>query len=137
MLFNSYIFVFAFFPASLLLYHLLAARGWTRAAHVAIVASSVFFYAWWDWRFVGLLAEPDAALLIHADHVWRSVQGMLRIVVDRSVGYDLPEASARPLLAAARAAKLDAVDLAGLHANLDELAQQVRAIFVRYIGEIG
>ncbi len=85
----------------------------------------------------GLLAEPDAALLIHADHVWRSVQGMLRIVVDRSVGYDLPEASARPLLAAARAAKLDAVDLAGLHANLDELAQQVRAIFVRYIGEIG
>ncbi len=61
MLFNSYIFVFAFFPASLLLYHLLAARGWTRAAHVAIVASSVFFYAWWDWRFVGLLAASVAA----------------------------------------------------------------------------
>jgi len=85
----------------------------------------------------GMLAEADAALLIHADHVWRTVQGMLRIVVDRSSGHDLPDASARPLLAAARAAKLEVADLAGLRAGLDHLAQQVRTIFVRYIGEIG
>ena len=85
----------------------------------------------------GALPVADAALLIHADRVWRTVQGMLRIVVGRSVGDTLPDASARPLLAAARAAKLDAADVAGLRSTLDYLAQQVRAIFVRHIGEIG
>ena len=85
----------------------------------------------------GALPAADAALLIHADHVWRTVQGLLRIVVGRLVGASLPDASARPLLAAAQAAKLDAVDVAGLRATLDRLAQQVRAVFVRHIGEIG
>ena len=85
----------------------------------------------------GLLPVADAALLIHADHVWRTVQGMLRIVVGRSVGGSLPDASAAPLLGAAQAAKLDAADVAGLRATLDVLAQQVRAVFVRHIGEIG
>lgn len=85
----------------------------------------------------GALPVADAALLIHADRVWRTVQGMLRIVVGRSVGDTLPDASARPLLAAARAAKLEAADVAGLRSTLDYLAQQVRAIFVRHIGEIG
>ena len=85
----------------------------------------------------GALPVADAALLIHADHVWRTVQGMLRIVVGRSVGDALADASARPLLAAARAAKLDAVDVAGLRSTLDRLAHQVRAVFVRQIGEIG
>ena len=85
----------------------------------------------------GALPVADAALLIHADLVWRTVQGMLRIVVGRSVGEILPDASARPLLAAAQAAKLDAVGVAGLRATLDVLAQQVRAVFVRHIGEIG
>ena len=85
----------------------------------------------------GALPVADAALLIHADHVWRTVQGMLRIVVGRTVGDSLPDASAGPLLAAARAAKLDAADVAGLRAALDVLAQQVRAVFVRQIGDIG
>ena len=85
----------------------------------------------------GALPVADAALLIHADHAWRTVQGLLRIVVGRSVGESLPDASAGPLLAAARAAKLDADDVAGLRATLDVLAQQVRAVFVRHIGEIG
>ena len=85
----------------------------------------------------GVLPVADAALLIHADHVWRTVQGVLRIVVGREVGPTLPDASARPLLAAAAAAGLEAVDAAGLRATLDGLAQQVRAVFVRHIGEIG
>ncbi len=46
----------------------------------------------------GVLAEDDAALLIRADHSWRTVQGMLRITVGRDAGEALPEASA--LLAA-------------------------------------
>ncbi|MEI7710887.1 MAG: bifunctional [glutamine synthetase] adenylyltransferase/[glutamine synthetase]-adenylyl-L-tyrosine phosphorylase [Rhodospirillales bacterium] len=85
----------------------------------------------------GLLPKADMAVLIHADHAWRTIQGMLRILVGREVGEVLPDASARPLLAAARAANLEATDATGLRAALDELAQQVRAIFVRHIGEIG
>ena len=85
----------------------------------------------------GLLPQADAELLIHADHVCRTVQGMLRIVVGRRVGDTLADAAARPLLAATAAAGLDAVDVASLRANLDTLAHQVRAVFVRHIGEIG
>jgi [glutamine synthetase] adenylyltransferase / [glutamine synthetase]-adenylyl-L-tyrosine phosphorylase len=82
-----------------------------------------------------LLAADDAALLIRADHVWRTVQGMLRITVGRGARGDLPDASARALLRAV-AAELGPVDLAGLRATLDDLAQQVRAAFIRYVGEI-
>jgi glutamate-ammonia-ligase adenylyltransferase len=80
----------------------------------------------------GLLPRDDAALLIKADRMWRTVQGMLRITVGRDAGEDLPEASARPLLRAT-----GAVDLAELRSTLDELAQQVRSSFGRYVGEIG
>jgi glutamate-ammonia-ligase adenylyltransferase len=80
----------------------------------------------------GVLAMPDAALLIRADHSWRTVQGMLRITVGRDAGETLPEASARPLLRA-----MGAADLATLRAGLDVLAADVRAAFVRYVGPVG
>lgn len=79
----------------------------------------------------GVLAMPDAAMLIRADHTWRTVQGMLRITVGRDAGETLPEASARPLLRA-----LGAADLPGLRAGLEVLAGDVRAAFVRYVGEV-
>lgn len=86
----------------------------------------------------GLLAADDATLLIRADHVWRTVQGMLRITVGRGARDELPDASARALLRAAGTALAltGAIDLAELRATLDDLAQQVRAAFVRYVGEI-
>ena len=80
----------------------------------------------------GVLPAPDAALLIGADHAWRTVQGMLRITVGRDAGEVLPDASARPLLRA-----MGAADLAGLRAELDALAADVRAAFVRYVGDVG
>ncbi|HET7883556.1 MAG TPA: bifunctional [glutamine synthetase] adenylyltransferase/[glutamine synthetase]-adenylyl-L-tyrosine phosphorylase [Acetobacteraceae bacterium] len=79
----------------------------------------------------GQLPEAEAKLLVHADHVWRSVQGMLRITVGRGAGEVLPDASVQPLLRA-----VGAVDLDALRVTLDDLARQVRAIFVRHIGEI-
>jgi [glutamine synthetase] adenylyltransferase / [glutamine synthetase]-adenylyl-L-tyrosine phosphorylase len=89
----------------------------------------------------GLLIADDAALLIRADHVWRTVQGMLRITVGRGARGDLPDASARALLRAVASALEPhggaPVDLAALRATLDDLAQQVRAAFVRHVGEIG
>ena len=80
----------------------------------------------------GLLPADDAALLIRADHVWRTVQGMLRITVGRGAREELPDASAQALLRAVG----EAVDLDALRATLDDLARQVRAVFVRHIGEI-
>jgi glutamate-ammonia-ligase adenylyltransferase len=80
----------------------------------------------------GLLPADDASLLIRADHTWRTVQGMLRITVGRGAHKDLPDASAQALLRAIGSA----VDLNALRATLDDLAQQVRAAFVRHIGEI-
>jgi len=86
----------------------------------------------------GLLTPDDAALLIRADHVWRTVQGMLRITVGRGARDELPDASARALLRAVATALggEEPIALAELRATLDALAQQVRAAFVRYIGEI-
>ncbi|MEJ0018944.1 MAG: hypothetical protein WDN25_20760 [Acetobacteraceae bacterium] len=78
----------------------------------------------------GELAAEDAALLIRADHVWRTVQGMLRITVGRGPQEVLPQASAQALLRALGMA----VDTEALHATLDDLARQVRAAFVRSIG---
>jgi [glutamine synthetase] adenylyltransferase / [glutamine synthetase]-adenylyl-L-tyrosine phosphorylase len=85
----------------------------------------------------GLLAEDDAALLIRADRIWRTVQGMLRITVGRMTTEDLPEVSVRPLLRAVNAAGVQAVDLPGLRATLGALARDVRAAFIRLVGEIG
>jgi glutamate-ammonia-ligase adenylyltransferase len=79
-----------------------------------------------------LLPADDATLLIRADRTWRTVQGMLRITVGRGAHKELPDASAQALLRAIGSA----VDLNALRATLDDLAQQVRAAFVRHIGEI-
>jgi glutamate-ammonia-ligase adenylyltransferase len=70
-------------------------------------------------------------LLIRADRVGRTVQGMLRITFGRAPPAALTDASAGPLLRAT-----DAVDVAALRASLDALAEQVRAAFIRHIGEI-
>ena len=79
----------------------------------------------------GVLPAADAALLIRADHTWRTVQGMLRITVGRDAGTVVPEASARPLLRA-----MGAAGIAVLRADLDRLASEVRAAFVRHVGAV-
>jgi glutamate-ammonia-ligase adenylyltransferase len=61
---------------------------------------------------------------------------MLRITIGRTAPAELPEATARPLLRAAAAAGAPAVDLPALRASLDALAADVRAAFVRHVGEI-
>jgi len=85
----------------------------------------------------GFLGEEEAGILIHADRIWRTVQGMLRITLGRNPPENLPEASAVPLLHACAAAGLDAPSVKQLRAELDSMAGQVRAEFARRIGEIG
>jgi glutamate-ammonia-ligase adenylyltransferase len=88
-------------------------------------------------RDAGALTEADAALLIGADRAWRTIDGMLRILVGRGPPAELPAAAAGALLAAARAAGVDAIDMPALRANLDALAHRVRAAFTRLVGEVG
>lgn len=51
MIFNSLAFAI-FLPIVLALYYVLPFKGQNRM----LLAASLFFYAWWDWRFLGLLA---------------------------------------------------------------------------------
>ncbi len=87
-------------------------------------------------RADGVLPAEDAGLLIHADLVWRTVLGMLRLTEGAAPGETLADASADALLRATEAAGVVAVDVPALRATLDALAQQVRAAFVRNVGEI-
>lgn len=88
-------------------------------------------------RDEGVLNPEDAALLVRADRVWRTVQGMLRITYGRAPAEKLSEAAGAALLRAAAAAGAPAVDLSALHATLNDLAEQVHAAFVRYVGDEG
>ena len=68
MLFNSTVFILAFLPLALGAYYLLAERPTGRRLVLAIASTA--FYAWWDWRFVPLLAGSVLAnwLLVEAMH---------------------------------------------------------------------
>lgn len=55
MLFNSYAFIFAFLPVTLLGYHWLARRAGPLAAIQGLIAASLFFYGWWNPVYLLLL----------------------------------------------------------------------------------
>lgn len=55
MLFNSYVFVLAFLPAALAIFHLLRRNGLDRASIIALTLLSLSFYGWWDARYLLLL----------------------------------------------------------------------------------
>ena len=55
MLFNSYIFIFAFLPVVLTGYFALGCTSWSRLANVWLVLASLFFYGWWNVRYLPLL----------------------------------------------------------------------------------
>lgn len=54
MLFNSYVFIFAFLPVVMLGFYLIGRSNHALAA-LWLAAASLFFYGWWDVRYVGLL----------------------------------------------------------------------------------
>ncbi len=85
-------------------------------------------------RQAGLLDPRDADLLVRADHLWRTVQGILRITVGQVSTDDLPLSPAHLLLQAVAAAGTAAVGVPELLRDLDALAQQVRTLFTKYVG---
>src|SRR6185436_18661458 len=61
MLFNSYVFVFAFLPLTVAGFYLVAARGRRPEAALGwLLACSLAFYAWHDWRLLGLIVASIA-----------------------------------------------------------------------------
>jgi len=56
MLFNSPLFIILFLPITLMVYWMLHAFNRTQAAVSWLILMSFCFYAWWDWRYVGLIA---------------------------------------------------------------------------------
>jgi len=60
MLFNSVVFLFAFLPITLLVFHLLGRSRRIGAARIWLVAASLFFYAWWNPRYLPLLVASVA-----------------------------------------------------------------------------
>ncbi|MDP3840780.1 MAG: MBOAT family O-acyltransferase, partial [Methylococcales bacterium] len=59
MIFNSYVFIFAFLPVVILGFYGLG-RFSHHLASLWLAAASLFFYGWWDARFVGLLLASIA-----------------------------------------------------------------------------
>lgn len=55
MLFNSYEFLLCFLPATLLGFYLISAQGGRRAGVAWLVLASLFFYGWWNPKYVFLL----------------------------------------------------------------------------------
>jgi D-alanyl-lipoteichoic acid acyltransferase DltB (MBOAT superfamily) len=55
MLFNSYVFIGAFLPATLIVYRLLCLTGRPRLPLLWLVAASFFFYGWWNPAHTPLL----------------------------------------------------------------------------------
>src|ERR1700733_3334348 len=55
MLFNSYIFIFVFFPITALFFHLLRFHGYQRSSLFFLVVASLIYYGWWSPKYLILL----------------------------------------------------------------------------------
>lgn len=55
MLFNSFEFIFIFLPITLLIFFQIGRQGYYKIATAWLVATSLFFYSWWNPSYVGLL----------------------------------------------------------------------------------
>lgn len=85
---------------------------------------------------VGALSAEEAAALIAAERLWRTVSGALRLTVGPWREEALPESVAVALLNACRSLGPEGapVDLPALQAQMAERARAVRAIFERRLG---
>ena len=55
MLFNSYIFIFFFLPVTFFIYFYLNKKRLTEASKAFLVFASLFFYAWWNIKYLPLI----------------------------------------------------------------------------------
>jgi alginate O-acetyltransferase complex protein AlgI len=55
MLFNSYEFIFFFFPVTVYIFHLIGKQGHSQIAITWLVGASLFFYGWWNPAYLWLI----------------------------------------------------------------------------------
>ncbi len=55
MLFNSYVFIFAFLPVTFFVYFYLNSLRLTEASKAFLVLSSLFFYSWWNIAYLPII----------------------------------------------------------------------------------
>jgi len=60
MLFNSYEFILAFLPLTALIFFLLGRKGFFQGAIAWLVCASLFFYGWWEPKYLVLLCGSIA-----------------------------------------------------------------------------
>ena len=60
MIFNSYEFILAFLPVTALVFFILGRRGFHEAAIFWLVLASLFFYGWWEPRYLVVLFSSIA-----------------------------------------------------------------------------
>jgi len=87
MLFNSLEFAL-FLPVVFAAYWLAARRG-TRASNWVVLVSSYFFYGWWDWRFLGLLAASSAVDYWASLGIATSEGRRRKLLLGLSLGFNL------------------------------------------------
>jgi glutamate-ammonia-ligase adenylyltransferase len=85
---------------------------------------------------VGVISLADAAVLIEADRLWRTIQGMLRMTVGQVETAALPRATEVSLLHAVAAAGVAETEADALLQALDAIAMRVRGLFGHYVGEV-
>ncbi|HVN25521.1 MAG TPA: MBOAT family protein [Syntrophorhabdales bacterium] len=56
MLFNSYVYIFLFLPAVLIVYFLLSKRRFTVGSKLWLLVASLLFYGWWNLVYLPLIA---------------------------------------------------------------------------------
>ena len=78
---------------------------------------------------IGAIPSAEAACLIDADRLWRTIQSMLRILVGRTTA-ELPAAALAPLLRAT-----DSLDLPALRARMETTAAAVGRAFKSLVGD--
>ncbi|WP_198376630.1 bifunctional [glutamine synthetase] adenylyltransferase/[glutamine synthetase]-adenylyl-L-tyrosine phosphorylase [Neoroseomonas rubea] len=84
----------------------------------------------------GALEAEEAAALVGAERMWRSISGLLRLTVGRWRDDALPDSVAAALLNACRrlCPEEGPVDLPALQAQMARRANEVRAVFERRLG---
>lgn len=86
----------------------------------------------------GILPPEEAAALIAADRLWRTVIGLIRLTIGKSREEALPAPVAAALLrAAGPLLEPKPVDLPALRAQMRDMAGTVRTIFERRVGTLG
>jgi glutamate-ammonia-ligase adenylyltransferase len=81
---------------------------------------------------LGVLPAVEGVALIEADHLWRTIQSMLRLTVGPVTTPEVAEASVRILLAATGERTMR-----DLRVRMDGTAALARGIFIRHIGDPG